>query len=263
MPKREPPYPTEVALCAAFIAALPEEWTAYAETGGWDILLVRNADGFQIGVEAKLRVNVHVINQAIEQHRWHATSPGPDCRAILVPESTHGFGLICDYVGLTIITMRAPSAYERRHRFSPQLPSERAGYASWNDDWHEWCPVKRHPLPEYVPDVAAGSSAPVQLTDWKIRAMKIVITAEKRGYVTREDFRHVGIDHRRWLVPESQWLENRDGVWRLKGGVPQGFRAQHPRVYGEIEADAGKWMRKVFGPETLFGEDIHSLDSAP
>lgn len=263
MAKREQPYPTEVALCAAFIAALPKEWTAYAETGGWDILLVRNADGFQIGVEAKLKIGTEVINQAIEEYRWSAAIPGPDCRAILVPETTHGFGRICSYIGVTIIVMRAPSAYERRHRFSPMLPYYERGHTIFGEDWHEWCPVKRLALPEYVPDVPAGASAPIQLTSWKIAAMKIVITAEKRGYVTREDFKHVGIDHRRWLVPESQWLEKRDGVWRLKGGVPQGFRAQHPRVYGEIEADADKWMRKVFGPETLFGKVIHSPESTP
>ena len=58
--KREKPYPTEVALCSAFIAAVPREWTAYAETAGWDILLVRKADGFQIGVEAKLKIGVEV-----------------------------------------------------------------------------------------------------------------------------------------------------------------------------------------------------------
>lgn len=261
MPKREPPYPTEVALCTAFIEAVPKEWTAYAETAGWDILLVRNADGFQIGVEAKLKIGVEVINQAIEEHRWDAADAGPDCRAILVPESTHGFGLICDYIGVTMLVMRRPDQHwGRRHSFSPQLPSERTGYASWNDDWHEWCPAKRHKLPEYVPDVPAGASAPVQLTSWKIAAMKIVITAEKRGYVTREDFKHLGIDHRRWLVPDGHWLENREGVWRLKGETLQAFRAQHPRVYAEIEADADKWMRKDWQEGMLLGKDIHTPD---
>lgn len=37
-------------MCAAFIAALPEGWVAYPETGGFDIVLLRSADGFQIGI---------------------------------------------------------------------------------------------------------------------------------------------------------------------------------------------------------------------
>lgn len=62
------PFPTEAALCAAFIAAIDKRaWTPYAETAGWDILLVRKVDGFQIGVQAKLVFNLDVVNQAIDR----------------------------------------------------------------------------------------------------------------------------------------------------------------------------------------------------
>jgi hypothetical protein len=60
------PYRTEADLCAAFLAALrrdyQEKWLAYAETEGWDVLLVRQKDGFQIGIQAKLALNASVIN---------------------------------------------------------------------------------------------------------------------------------------------------------------------------------------------------------
>jgi hypothetical protein len=82
----------------------------------------------------------------------------------------------------------------------------------WLDQyWFEMAPIRRHDLPEYVPDVAAGSSSPIQLTKWKIAAIKIAITLERRGYVTRLDFKKQGIDHRRWLAVGTNWLRAVDG----------------------------------------------------
>ena len=105
------PFATEADLCARFLAALDKGWTAYAETAGWDILLVRDADGFQIGIEAKLKMNTHVINQAIEHSVYWVDHAGPDCRAIMIPEGEGGFDQIAAYIGITVIRVRAP--YER------------------------------------------------------------------------------------------------------------------------------------------------------
>jgi hypothetical protein len=43
---------SEADLCAGFIAAATKggSWTAYAETAGYDILMVRASDGVQIGI---------------------------------------------------------------------------------------------------------------------------------------------------------------------------------------------------------------------
>jgi hypothetical protein len=90
-----------------------------------------------------------------------------------------------------------------------------------------------------VPDVVAGSKAPVQLTSWKIAAIKIVITCANRGYVTRADFKAHKIDHRRWLAPHS-WLRVEDGHY-VNNGMPD-FKTQHPKVWAQIEADTEKWM---------------------
>src|SRR4028119_817912 len=97
-------------LCAAFMAVLPEGWVAYPETGGFDLLLVRAADGLQIGVEAKLRLNAKVIRQACEPSRPdQLTGPNPDCRAVLVPQGAAGADLIelCRLLGLTVTTLGA------------------------------------------------------------------------------------------------------------------------------------------------------------
>jgi hypothetical protein len=238
-PKKEKPFATEVDLCARFLSALPEGWTPYAETAGWDILLVRDRDQLQIGIEAKLKFNLQVICQALEEHGggWWATLEGPDCRAVLIPEGEPGIGRVADYIGLTVIRVRTPQAsLYGVPVFSPDLP----GGNSCNDGrWHEWAPAKRCQLPDYVPDVRAGDSAPVQLTDWKIKALKIAATLELRGYVTRHDFNVHRLDHRRWMAPNS-WLV-RDGDRYVAGSMPN-FKGQHPKVYAEILAEADQWL---------------------
>ncbi len=238
-PKKEKPFATEAALCARFIEALPIGWTPYAETAGWDILLVRATDGFQIGVQAKLRLNADVVLQTIEETVLCIERRGPDCRAVLVPNDDCGpFDRIADHIGFTIIRVSATRIGVIRDAFSPKLPGDR-----WtNGHWHELCPVKRCELPAYVPDVAAGAKSPLQLTDWKIEAIKLAIVLERRGFVTREDFKHRGIDHRRWIAPGNDWLAVVDGRFVRGPNLPD-FKAQHPKVYSQIEADSHKWFK--------------------
>lgn len=241
MTKRPAAFESEVALCTAFLGAVDKaKWTPYPETAGWDILMVRNADGFQIGIQAKLRLNIDVINQAIDERgHWDAGAAGPDCRALLVPASS-GFERICKYLALVIITAD-PQVSTRSYppMVRPLLPLAPPAYQS--DEWPEWAPAKRHKLPEYVPDVPAGASAPVQLTDWKIKAIKLAVMLELRGRVLRADFAYLQLDHRRWI--DGRWLMLRDGSFVAGPGMPN-FRMQHPKVYEQIATDAPKWMEK-------------------
>lgn len=252
--KKDRPFAKESELCAAFLALLPENWTPYAETAGWDILLVRKADGAQIGIEAKLRLNAEVLSQALEE--WcFGESPGPDYRAVLVPyDDAGGFYRIADYVGVTVIRVGRDVPGRRdvpRFCFEPKLPSGKREDGWQERGWHEWSPVNRHKLPEYVPDVAAGASAPLQLTEWKIGALKIAYILERRGYVTRDDFRSVGIDHRRWMAPWPGWLVSDERGW-VRGSMPD-FKAQHPIVFEKIAADAERWYKERPGDPSLFG----------
>lgn len=243
MAKKPVPFAKETDLCTAFLEGVAKEknWTAYAETAGWDILLVRDADGFQIGIEAKLKLNADVIAQTLEEGYW-PDGAGPDCRAVLVPDtfSRGGFDKIAAYIGFTIIRVASGlTEYSRRPAFMPHLPKIEDQH--WgSDDWHELCPTKRCQLPEYVPDVAAGAVAPLKLTRWKIAAIKIAVTIEKRGYVTRTDFKHHGIDHRRWIASVPGWLKIENGRY-VAAKMPD-FKRDHPRVYAEIAADAAKWL---------------------
>lgn len=233
------PYDTEAALCADFIAWVKASggkwnhgvqtpcWTPYAETAGWDILLV-GADGTQIGVQAKLRFNIKVISQSIPGCWDHWHDQGPDYRAVLVPQNDRAHADICAALGLTFF---APSQYRYDGpAFTPGLDMEHA------EGWHYWSPRKRCPLPEFVPDVVAGASGPVQLTKWKIAALRVVATLEVNGFVSRADFRRLGVDPRRWTGPNG-WLKpgSKAGDWVRGEGLD--FDAQHPEVYAKVLAE--------------------------
>jgi hypothetical protein len=227
---------SEANLCSAFLETFRREyagkWAAYAETEGWDILLVRLKDGFQIGIQAKLALNIAVINQCLAFGQ-SAGEVGPDCRALLVPASSGGsYQPICQYIGLTIISVLPQQA-----RIEPKLPGPNT--RSPNSPWHEWCPMDRHPLPIYVPDVVAGASAPVRLTPWKIKALKIVALIEFRGSVSRSDFKHLGLDPRRWTARNGWLLASPEGY--VPGRRTPNFAKQHPVVYSQIKTDFPKW----------------------
>lgn len=248
--KEKSKFSSEAMMCLTFVRHLPREWTAYPETGGYDLLLARKNDGVQVGIEAKLTLNAKVICQIREDY-WDVDKPNPDFRAILIPHGAAGsLAPICSMLGITVIeqmdkaTFEA-SSYWRRESFHPQLP--RIGDIYWGsqEEWYDWAPLSRIELPDYVPDVVAGHSAPVKLTPWKIKALKIAILVETRGYVTRADFKAIQIDHRRWLDPWVKWLQQGEKRGTYVAGPRLGdFKAQHPKNYEEIKADIDKWRPK-------------------
>jgi hypothetical protein len=230
----------EVDLCAAFIAAIPRGWQAYAETCGWDILLVRLADGYQVGVQAKLKLNARVLIQAAEGY-WDG-GVGPDFRAVLVPADCNDeLASLGAHCGITVVRFRLKNPdWGRAPQIHPQLPEESAHY-HLDREWHEQCPTKRHTLPEYVPDVQAGAPAPLRLTRWKIAAMKLAVLLAETGHLTREDFKRVGMDIRRW-IDGGAWLRPGPAGFVPGPHLPD-FRLQHPRVWDEIKAEPSKWQR--------------------
>ncbi len=224
------------------------KWVAYHETAGWDLLLA-HPDGPQIGIEAKLSLNAKVLEQALPS-RW-ADENGPDFRAVLVP----GDGLqnhltrIARYLGIVVLTVR-DGRYGWRgagvgcaYDFSPNLPdlTDR-----WSDrDWPNWCPAERCKLPDYVPDVTGGRASPVALTDWKIRAIKLMILLDRRGFVTRRDMKALKISPSRWTDAWHGFLvPGPDGGYVRCGRTPD-FKAQHPVNWAQIEADFETWGKAV------------------
>lgn len=247
MVKKKPRlFATEADLCASFIAfADAEGWTSYAETEGFDILLVRRSDGLQLGLQAKLKFNLEVLGQACPEV-FDGGRTGPDHRGILVPEAV-GRSRLCEYLGLAVLYPDQKRRVEKgpdgcwaeivEPRWDPGILDPRC--RSWRAYWHDWNPERRIKLPDYVPDVVAGASGPVQLTKWKIAALRVCAALEVRGFVTRDDFKRYGVDHRRWLAP-SNWLLPGDVRGTYIRGPSLYFDSQHPTVYPQILAEVTK-----------------------
>lgn len=237
MPEDKTAFTSEAELVAEFVRQLERHearrWTVYPETGEWDLILVHST-GFQVGLEAKLILNAKVVDQALkDQHsRWSNT--GPDYRGVLVPHGgkQHHIGRICAAIGIGIVTVRRQTGWTW---YGLNLPSETGG-----SEWPNWCPAERVRLPDYIPDVAAGHSAPLKLTEWKIKAIRLMIVLERRGYVTRRDMKSIGISPSRWTDVYHGFLERTPhGYVRCKR-TPD-LRAQHPTNYAQIEADLEQW----------------------
>lgn len=259
-------FPKESDLCTAFISQLPTGWVAYPETEGFDIVLLHTS-GAQIGVEAKLKLNTTVVLQAMPPRfsSWRS-DVGPDFRAILVPwgRSNPELESIAKRLGLTVIRMKSKELYQRiknnrsvwsHHKdskYDPELPFGKRRnhyYDDGSEDWYDCCPWKRLTLPDYVPDVVAGRPAPVQLSQWKIKAIKILIILERRGYVTRNDFKELKIDPGRWMEARWGWLDKTEIRGRFCRGIrTPDYRKVHALNYQQIEADYDKWAPKDLMP---------------
>lgn len=259
-------FPTEAALCQAFLRYLSDEWIAYPETADWDVLLVHRVGGWQIGVEAKKRLNAKVLVQATDRLSY---SQGPDFRAVLVGNASKDLLDVAKRMGITVIT---PQPMVRRQTyggspcrdyigyqgplapmFAPELPEvealEKVGSwwsTDWLDTWFDFFPESRHRLPDYVPDVAAGVPSPIVLSDWKIKAMRVCILVERNQTITRAHFRALGIDPGRWM--NGYWLKAGDarGVWVAGPRFPADqLRREHPTTWSKVAADYDDWSAKV------------------
>lgn len=211
-------FETEAALCSAFIAwAEGQGAKCYAEWQGWDILVVLH-DGRQIGVQAKLRFSDHVIIQALPGEFGIGDNPGPDFRAVLMPDSSTSRADISHRLGLVVFDA---SDFER-----PRLMTAL-------DRAVDWSPSARHPVPETSTDSVAGSPSPVTLTTWKRCALHVLAELEKRGSISAKRMREIGVNPSRWM--SCRWLvptEER-GLW-VRGEKCPRFDQQHPSAYERI-----------------------------
>lgn len=234
---RKAAFSTEAEMIREFLRNLDHiegrTWTAYPETGEWDLLLVHKT-GYQVGLEAKLTLNAKVIDQALtDQHSVWRTQ-GPDYRGVLVPDGGKQLHLhrICKAIGIGICTVRQP---ETGRFYGSGLPSEIT-----SNDWPNWCPAERIPLPDYIPDVEAGHSSPVKLTEWKIRAIRLMIVLERRGFVTRDDMKKIQISPSRWTDCYNGFLARSEHGYVRSEATPD-LKSQHPINYAQIEADTDTW----------------------
>lgn len=248
-------FTTEADLCAAFLTCIPKDWQAYPETCNYDIVLVHRETGVQIGIEAKLTLNAKVLVQVTERRERDAI--GPDYRAVLVGRSVAENAALAQRLGIKVLeieprhntTVRPrgtpPSQWQvKGWRWLPEFADYQPGATYWMSyqDWVDEAPVERMRLPEYVPQVAAGVPAPRKLSEWTIQAIRLCITVERCGAVTRAHFEALKLSPSRWC--DGHWLEkgvNR-GQWVAGNAFPAAqFRREHPVSYAQIEADWLIW----------------------
>ncbi|MBC7282627.1 hypothetical protein [Hoeflea sp.] len=268
MREKKKPYvwASEAALCDEFARLIPDGWTLYNETCGFDMVLVHDATGAQIGIEAKLTLNAKVICQAIDGSDRRT---GPDFRAVLVGRVGGDLMPVARALGVTVIRLREKAARWRHwgwqgperptFQIVPDLPSgldrvEIVTDYAWMDreDWHDLAPEARLDLPEYVPDVGAGRAAPMMLSPWKIKAIKVCVYVERHGRINRATFRALGISASRWT--NGFWMKpaDRRGFWVPGRGFPAAaYRKQHPNIYERIAAEYDAWAvaAKIEAPE--------------
>lgn len=239
--RKKKPFATEAELCSAFIAAAKKdcpEWVPYPETSRWDILMSCSKTGAQIGIQAKLKLNAEVVSQSLKAWgEWW--QEGPDFRAVLVPygETQAHIQTICDRLGITVLTQISEDQQKGRNWYSPVgLPR---GDGWYRDGWHQWCPEKRHRLPDYIPDVKAGDKAPLTLSHWKISAIKLALIAERRP-VTRGDIKALNMSPTRWVDRVSGYLTATPNGYVPSKYMPD-FKRMHPTNWEQIAADVDVW----------------------
>lgn len=241
------PFATEADLVDEFLRRLERidpsgAWTVYPESCGWDLLLVHET-GVQLGIEAKLSLNPKVVDQAlIGAFTRHAAWDGPDYRAVLVPSEGRQLHMasICKAIGVGIILVR-PEGSGGFHWFD--LPS-----SSQYCDWPNWGPVTRCPVPDYVPKVSAGVKSPTQLSDWKVRAIRLLVVLDKQGWIDRNDLKVLGLSPTRWTCAYNGFLGRVEGkpVRYVRCARTPDYRTQMPENYAEIEADTEQWATTFY-----------------
>lgn len=250
MTKREAPFKNEEELCASYTAFARESgWVVYPETAGFDLLLVRPDDhpqaGTQIGVEAKQKLNAKVVDQILEQtpgdNRWEI---GPDYRVVLVGSigGAGGLARLLSRIGVTTIQ---PDEDQWRHPVTQVWPDEGMDFGGkwhvvggWSETpWTDLTPAHRCELPEFVPSVRAGVPGPVQLTKWKIGALRVMAVLELEGSVTRPRIKQLGCDPTSWTRGPTCWLHAAGkGLYTRTEKLPR-FDQQHPEIYAQLLAE--------------------------
>lgn len=216
---------TEEQLCAEFMAwARSEGHRCYPEWGGWDILVVMS-NGTQVGVEAKTRANVEVLEQAMSPAECR---PGPTYHAVLVPTAGVAFKAIAGRLNVWVMEWAPKPAWRARYAKAALLPTLVRGTWAWS-----------HPEPQGVPPVEelgrpAGVPSPSSLTPWKLKAIKLLIILERRGYVTSADFKALDLSITTWVGRWIRWDGSKIGRRHRYVAIAEPRDTRPDRLHPEV-----------------------------
>lgn len=228
---------SEADLCAEFRGWAKERgFLTYPEVSDWDLVLVPSAQavtphhhfglegtelpqGCQFVVQAKLLGNVDVLHQAV-------TTRGGNYRIVLVRRASNDFIELAAHLGLiTVVRETCRRTWPGGKLAWEQCPRGFLVYAGFSPkDWAQR-PLK---LPPIEVDLPAGMPAPKQLTQWRVKALKLCRILNQRGYLTTEDFKAQGVNPQRW---RELWLQD--------SGEKEGRLVRYVRRDGVALPDAG------------------------
>lgn len=250
-PKKVAAYTCEAELCEQLRGvARAVGFKVYAETGGHDLLLIAGADckgfkeGDQIGIQAKLRENIQVLAQALPAKGIY--SQGPHYYAVLVPHASAEFKQVAHAAQISVIAgdSLAPRRFGGRSNYEGGL-----GEYTMTSDFGRvrWFRQDHMAKPCWVPDcevdgLKAGVAGPVQITKWKMQAIKLCMVGVERGYLTSRDFKDHGIEMSRWLA--KGWIEGYDFIVhegkRMKRYILRDDAKPPHLLYGVVTDALGK-----------------------
>jgi len=175
-----PKYKSEAALCDDLRThARTAGFQVYPECGGWDLVLVRR--GIQIGVQAKLRFNAHLVAQGLADSQH-----GPHYRALACPLARTVRAdayAIAERCGLLLLDMNeVPLRWlVGRLRWSGgRLRDTRL----WRR--YRW-PGTRLWLPPEVPTLPAGVPSPEVVGPWQLVVCEVEALVRVRGWIAKAD----------------------------------------------------------------------------
>lgn len=236
--ERLAPIGKESELCDLYIRDFNNVsgWTCYPETAGFDILVVHQ-DGRQIGVEAKLSLNMKVANQILPSFNDDLYGrPGPDHRMVIVSritDASEGIEKMLQRFGVAVLT---PRQRWGRDGYEYYFPVDLiANESDCLERMFDWSPAERCYVPPIVSDLPAGVPSPIRLTPWKESAVKIVALMRSQGFVTVKQIAQHGMGATRWTQPigsASAWLTKgaSRGQWVETEHMPP-FDRHHPELY--------------------------------
>lgn len=220
--KVAPGYRTEAELCEDVIAwARAGECAVYPETEGWDILLVIPG-GEQIGIQAKLKPNLHVIEQTL---RGMVGNRGPDIVAAAVPIYDSSFRRVTEELG--IMTIEGSLISPRGHQT----------FASWIRRAKRRATTERCWVPEVEINLPAGVPSPRMLTPWKFGAAKLCARLRAGEALTRKDFAEHGIRIDTWVARD--WIRRVGKTTPARYELCEARTALPDRDFPEIVAALG------------------------
>ena len=237
-------FESEADLCSVFVREFNKlpGWTCYPECAGFDVLVVHE-DGRQIGVEAKLSLNVKVADQILPaEAQDFYTRPGPDYRIVIVgriTESSAGLRKMLERFGVQVLVPRIThtsqgdeATFDLEHRLLEAKGRKSMFGSLYLFDWN---PEERCRLPVMVTSLPAGVPSPVRLTPWKESALKVMALLRRQGFITAKQIAAHGVGITRWTQPIGKtpaWLSKGEirGQWVETEFLPA-FDVQHPEVY--------------------------------